>query len=562
MRHTFAGISIKGKIGGAVALMVACTLLLGLFAVDRLNRVDGAAAELRNKSLPAVRLLGLMAFNAERLRLNQYIVATTTVAERKREMLVLTAQRVTEFEAVYQAYERLITPGKERDRAAAVATSWHSYKLFSDELLRLVTQGDTAEAVVLLDRMNPAMNTFRAAMQSVGAYNVEQGRLVASEGEAISNSARQWVAGVLCAAVLIGVLLWVAMARTISGPIALMTAAMGRLARNDVAAAIPGIGRRDEIGSMAGAVQVFKDSMVRNMELSSAHERDRTIKLERTARLESLVGGFEARVGTLTGQLTTASGQMEHTARGMTNTAAKTNDQAAAVAAAAEITSSGVNTVAAAAEQLTSSIGEISRQVAHSARVSERAVADARRTAGVMHTLSDGAQRIGDVVALINSIAGQTNLLALNATIEAARAGDAGKGFAVVASEVKSLAQQTANATEEIGSQIGQLQSATTEAVAAIGTIAQVIEEIGSVAVAIAAAVEEQGAATSEISRSVQRTAASTLTVTGNIVEVSQAANDAGTAANQVLSAASDLSLQANQLSIAFNSFVTEVRAA
>ncbi len=221
-----------------------------------------------------------------------------------------------------------------------------------------------------------------------------------------------------------------------------------------------------------------------------------------------------------------------------------------------------MQTVASAAEQLTASISEISRQVLQSSRITERAVADARRTDTVVRALSDGAQKIGDVVGLITSIAGQTNLLALNATIEAARAGDAGRGFAVVASEVKNLAQQTAKATDEIGAQIGQIQTATGEAVEAIRAITGVIEEVSTIATAIASAVEQQGAATAEIARNVQQTAVSAHEVTSNIAGVSQAANDTGAAAAQVLSAAEGLSRQAATLTDEVNEFAAGIRAA
>jgi methyl-accepting chemotaxis protein len=221
-----------------------------------------------------------------------------------------------------------------------------------------------------------------------------------------------------------------------------------------------------------------------------------------------------------------------------------------------------VQTVAAAAEELTASIHEISRQVAQSAKITGKAVDDARRTDTIVRALADGAQKIGDVVQLITGIAAHTNLLALNATIEAARAGDAGKGFAVVASEVKSLAGQTAKATEEIGAQIRQIQDATGEAVQAINAIGTTIEEVNVIASNIAAAVEEQGAATAEIARNVQQTAASTQKVTVTIASVSQAANDTGAAAGQVLSAAGGLSQQASQLTNEVNDFVAGVRAA
>ncbi len=221
-----------------------------------------------------------------------------------------------------------------------------------------------------------------------------------------------------------------------------------------------------------------------------------------------------------------------------------------------------MQTVASAATELTSSIGEIARQVAHSAMISDRGVADARRTDAIVRELADGAQKIGDIVTLITGIAGQTNLLALNATIEAARAGDAGKGFAVVASEVKGLAEQTTKATHEIAQQITTIQSATKQAVEAIDAITSTIKEISSVSTTIATAVDQQGAATAEIARNVQQTAVSAQQITSNIGGVSQAVNATGTAADEVLGAASELSRQAEQLAGQVNTFLAGVRAA
>jgi methyl-accepting chemotaxis protein len=253
---------------------------------------------------------------------------------------------------------------------------------------------------------------------------------------------------------------------------------------------------------------------------------------------------------------------MQAMARSMAATAVDANRQSSAVAAAAAEADSGTQTVASAAEELTSSIGEISRQVAHSTKISERGVGDARRTDAIVRELADGAQKIGDIVTLIAGIAGQTNLLALNATIEAARAGDAGKGFAVVASEVKGLAEQTAKATQDIGQQITTIQSATKQAVDAIDAITSTITEISAVSTTIATAVQQQGAATAEIARNVQQTAISAQKITSNIGGVSQAAKATGAAADQVLGAASELSRQAEQLAGQVNTFLADVRAA
>jgi methyl-accepting chemotaxis protein len=289
---------------------------------------------------------------------------------------------------------------------------------------------------------------------------------------------------------------------------------------------------------------------------------ERAIKEERAVKLESLVRSFEGTAAVMMGKLSTGSSELETTAKEMTGTVAETDQQASAVAGAAEEASSGVQTVAAAAEELAASISEISRQVQHSAKVTSKVVTDAERTDVIVRALSDAGDRIGHVVGLIANIAGQTNLLALNATIEAARAGDAGKGFAVVASEVKSLATQTARATEDISQQVSQIQSATREAVDAIHAISMSVAEVSSIAATIAAAVEQQGSATSEIARNVQQTSHAAQGVTENIRGVSRSSSDAGAAANRVLSAAGEMARQADRLSSEVNMFLADVRAA
>ena len=339
--------------------------------------------------------------------------------------------------------------------------------------------------------------------------------------------------------------------------------AMVRLAYGELTAEIPGRDRGDEVGDMAAAVVVFKDRMSEADRLRAAQEALKTeAAAEQKAALYRLADGFESKVGHLVGMLSSASTELEATARSMTSTAQRSKTQAAAVASAAEEASSGLRTVASAAEELAGSIAEISRQVAQSSKITGKAVDDAKRTDGIVRVLAEGAEKIGAVIGLITNIASQTNLLALNATIEAARAGDAGKGFAVVASEVKSLATQTAKATEEIGAQVEQIQSATKQVVEAIRGISATIEEVSAIATAIASAVDQQGAATSEIARNVQQTTQAAGEVTVGITGVSQAAGETGDAAGQVLTASSDLSRQAEQLSGEVNTFVAGVRAA
>jgi methyl-accepting chemotaxis protein len=339
--------------------------------------------------------------------------------------------------------------------------------------------------------------------------------------------------------------------------------AMERLAKGDLSATIPGTERRDKIGSMATMMLVFKDGLSEAAHLRTEQEaaKQRTAT-ERAGVLRRMADDFQVQIGHLVETLSASSTELATTARSVAGTANQSNQQAATVAAAAEEASTGLHAVASAAEELTASIGEITRQVAQSARITNEAVDSAKRTDATVRALAAGAERIGTVVGLISNIAQQTNLLALNATIEAARAGEAGKGFAVVASEVKSLATQTGKATEEIAGQVTQIQAATKEAVNAISGIAATIEEVSAIAASIAAAVEQQGAATSEIARTVQQTSQAAQAVTLGIGGVSQAASETGAAVGTFLNAASDLSQQAEQLSGEVNTFLAGVRTA
>ena len=321
--------------------------------------------------------------------------------------------------------------------------------------------------------------------------------------------------------------------------------------------------RGDEVGRMAETLEVLRQTAItaRTLEQEQAVTKQRGEKEKREA-LITLADRFDTSVGQLVALMASGAGELETTAKSMTGTAASTNQRASAVSSAATQASSRVQTVAAAAEELSSSITEISRQVAQSAEVTGRAVESARRTDTIVRALSEGAQQIEHVAELISSIAEQTNLLALNATIEAARAGDAGRGFAVVAAEVKTLAGQTAQATQEIGERISQIQSATREAVGAIAGITSTIEEVSAIAATIGSAIEEQGAATAEIARNVTQTAEATRDVTANIGGVSTAANETGSAAGHVLTAASNLSKQAERLASEVNTFLAGVRVA
>ena len=364
------------------------------------------------------------------------------------------------------------------------------------------------------------------------------------------------------AVLLIVPLLGLLIHRLVARPIMHMTSAMKRLADGDTEVAVPEQHRNDEIGEMANTVQVFKLNMLKTDKLVAEQAAEHEVKDRRAVHLEGLVQNFEAKATQLVAVLSSAAAGLQATAETMSGIAGETSQRIEAVVAVAEEASGRVHTVSSAGEDLSSSISEIGRQVHKSAMVAKQAVDEAMRTDGVVQALASGAQKIGEIVGLISSIAGQTNLLALNATIEAARAGDSGKGFAVVASEVKNLANQTARATEDIGAQISQMQIATKEAVQAIQGITRTISEISEIATTIASAVEQQGTATAEITRNVQQTASGIQDVTTNIEGVNQSAGETGAAATQVLGAASELSRQAGQLSDEVQTFVAEIRAA
>ena len=371
-----------------------------------------------------------------------------------------------------------------------------------------------------------------------------------------------WIAIGLTTAFSIVLALWIGLTR-ISRPIARLTATMQAFAGNDLSAEIPGLQRGDEMGQMARTIEVFKKNAIEMDRLRDATEREKAeAEKERKAGMLRLADTFEAGIKGVVSSVASQASQMQSSAQAMTHTAEQATQQATAVAAAVEQASANVQTVASSAEELSASVREIGQQVEHSSKIAGQAVVEAETTNTTVEGLARTAQRIGDVVQLIETIAGQTNLLALNATIEAARAGDAGKGFAVVASEVKSLASQTAKATEEIRVQIGEIQGATGQTVEAIRSIGTTIRQMSEIATTIASAVEEQGAATREIASNVHQAAQGTSDIATHIEGVSHAANDTGAAATQVLGAAGELSRQAETLRRDVDDFLATVRAA
>jgi methyl-accepting chemotaxis protein len=351
--------------------------------------------------------------------------------------------------------------------------------------------------------------------------------------------------------------------RGMSRPLTAITNVMNRLSSGDTDVTIPGGDRKDELGTMAVAVDVFRRNMIEAGSLRAAQEAAKQqAEVEKKALQRQMADRFEADVKSVVGAVAKATKDMQRVAGEITSSVNGTSERATAAAAASEEASTSVNTVASASEELASSVAEIGRQVTHSSGVADAAVVKAGQTTEMVGSLAAAGEKIGDVLRLISAIASQTNLLALNATIEAARAGEAGRGFAVVASEVKELASQTAKATEEIAGQVAAIQSATGDCVTAIGGISDTIREISGIAATIAAAVEQQDSATREIARSVQQAAAGTSEVTINVTGASQAADQSRALAGNVLTASGELSQHASALFESVDTFLAGLRDA
>jgi methyl-accepting chemotaxis protein len=555
--------SIRTKVAVAFGFVLAVAFSLGLVSLQRMSAVNDAAAEIRDDWLPGTRMLGDIAFNAMRYRQIQAaaILASTDEARAKEAG---TLKTLIEAEANdWKQYEPLISPGEERRLADQINQGWSEYIALTPKLLELAKGDQKAATAFYTGEMRSAFNSkVMDILHTDIDLNTRGGIKAADAGAEIYSSARIFVAVVLVVAALLCLGAGILIVASVSRPILRMTASMGKLAQHDLGTEIAGAGRRDEIGRMAAAVQVFKDSMIEADRLAGEQREARAQKEQRAKQIDEHIASFDSAVQDALGILASASNEMRATAEGMSATAEETNRQATAVAAASEQASANVQTVAAATEEMSASIGEITRQVSQSSQIAGKAVEEAARSTATVQGLAAAAEKIGAVVQLINDIASQTNLLALNATIEAARAGEAGKGFAVVASEVKSLANQTARATDEISQQISTMQGATQEAVEAIRSIDQTIGKMSQISTAIASAIEEQAAATREITRNTQEAAHGTQEVSRNVQGVTQAAGETGSAATQVLAASGELSRQSEALKSRVGDFLEKIRTA
>ena len=406
-----------------------------------------------------------------------------------------------------------------------------------------------------------------AIMQGSGAMKAallsDQQRLE-SESDASIGETERLIVMLAAGGFLLGGVLAVLLGKGISRPMTAMCKAMRELAAGHFDVVLPGLGRKDELGEMAAAVEEFKMQAIAKAERDAAAQdaQNRASSAARRTELIRFADDFEAAVGAIVSNVSASAVQLESAAGTLTRTAETTQNLSSRVAGASEEASSNMQSVATATEELSASVDEIGRRVRESNKIAEAAVVQAQQTDGRIGKLSRAAQQIGDVVKLITAIAEQTNLLALNATIESARAGEAGRGFAVVASEVKSLASQTAKATDEISSHISGMQDATQESVAAIKEIGGTIAQISSIASSIASAVEQQSSATQEIARSVQSVAQGTQEAATNIMQVNRGATETGSASEEVLNSAKSLSTESTRLREELDRFMANIRAA
>jgi methyl-accepting chemotaxis protein len=462
----------------------------------------------------------------------------------------------------WKAYMATYLTPEEGEIAAATQKNMADYNAARTEVAAKLSAGDHVGAETMAKgSADAAATSLMANLDKLGDL---QERVAGEEyrkaGVTFDNN-RNLLIGILALAVILGAALAWIITQSITKPLGSIIGVMSELTKGNLKVEVAGQDRRDEVGSVSKAVAIFKDGLVEAERLRAEQQAEQDRQIERGRKLEASVAEFDRTVTEVVGSVSAAATELQATAQSMSATAEQTSRQSAAVAAASDETTQNVQTVASATEELSASIGEITSQVTESTRIVGDAVIQANDTNAKVQGLSDAAQKIGDVVRLINDIAGQTNLLALNATIEAARAGEAGKGFAVVASEVKTLATQTAKATDEIAGQVRAIQEATSSSATAIQNITQTINRVSEISTAIASAVEEQAAATQEISRNVQQASQGTQEVSSNIAGVTDAARQTGAAAGQVLESAGELSRNGAVLKSQVEEFLRAVSA-
>jgi methyl-accepting chemotaxis protein len=560
---------ILTKIIAIVVLMAAVAVSISWIGIRALSTLNDGADNMRTA---AGRTLQAARANQNVIALNraEFRVALDPSAENRADVRKVIDEQMKAYQASLEEVRK--TPDeKAQSMLPAVNEAMAAYKLSMENTLRMADGVKDAQLGAETTQLRDAAMKSRAAAEHLRTtvrgladrLNERVNNLATAATAEYESTSR-----LLIIYSIVGIITGLAAGFMVgqygvAKPIRTIVELLRKLATGDFSNEVVGTDRKDEIGDIAKAAVVFRENgLAKNRMEQEQKETEKRTAEQRKADMIKLADDFEGAVGEIIETVSSASTELEASAGTLTKTAERAQVITTTVAAASEEASTNVQSVASATEEMASSVNEISRQVQESARMANEAVAQARKTNDRVGELSKAAARIGDVVELINTIAGQTNLLALNATIEAARAGEAGRGFAVVASEVKALAEQTAKATGEIGQQISGIQAATQESVHAIKEISGTIEKLSEISSTIAAAVEEQGAATQEISRNVQQAAQGTQQVSANITDVQRGASETGSASSQVLSAAKSLSSDSNRLKLEVGKFLNTVRAA
>jgi len=556
-------LSISAKLIALVSVLLISLAAIGMFSVNEMRTINTSTQEIRTNWLPSIRLLGEMRTQAARFRavLRDYLTGPD-----ENEMADIQKNidaRARDFTKAFEGYGKLATTPEEQAMYKQLGTEWHNFRAGADEVIAAARKYDFAQARTLnATKVVKVGRAMDVALAKIVAFN-DKG--ADDAGDRATNDYEQGsmiVLGALGLLILIGAGAAFLIVRDVAKGIASVVKPMELLAEGDLSPEIPHQDSKTEIGKIATTLQVFKNALIAKKAADIAAANEATAKMQRAETVDGITRKFEAMIGELVTSFSSASTEMESSAGTLTKAADVTQQLSTSAANGSRTVSESIQSTAAATEEITSSVGEIGRQVMESSRVAQQAVQQAEKTNASISELSAAAARIGDVVKLITAIAEQTNLLALNATIEAARAGEAGRGFAVVASEVKALASQTAKATDEIGAQIAGMQAATDDSVLTIKEISATIDQISEISSAIAAAVEEQGAATQEIARNVRQAAELCSQVSVNIDDVSRGNSETGAASSQVFSAAQSLAQESTRLEVEVQGFISQIRAA
>ncbi|NBB81843.1 MAG: HAMP domain-containing protein [Alphaproteobacteria bacterium] len=563
---TLSQFRIATKILAVVSLLACVSLIIALIGYFGLTGVARDAERVAQSGIE-MKLGARLSQGALALNRTEYRIAADPAAVEEAEIVIQETR--AEFRRRLAAARELANPEQAR-MLTAIEGAYAVYLEGLEETSEIAAVNRAAidltaaqqEILSAVQDNGDAVETLRDLVAEYVAYTEDRAEIVADEAAAAAGRSAMTMGIVAALGILVGV--GAGYGVSVAGVVAPLRRAVDtlrRLADGDIDVEIYGRERKDEIGEVAATMAVFQENARDRQRMLAEQEADAARKAERAEQIQKTTAEFEQAVDEVLHTLTSAASELEATAQQMSATAEETSSKATSVSAATEQAANSVQTVASSSEELTASIREVSGQVAKTSDIAGKAESETGSAIRSIEELRGGAEKIGEVISIINDIAGQTNLLALNATIEAARAGEAGKGFAVVANEVKSLANQTARATEEIGQQIKTMQGSVERSVPVIQGVATIIRELNEISTAVAATAEEQAAATTEISRSVNEAAQGTEEVSRNVDGLRQASVETNAGATQVLSAARSVADRAETLKARVTGFLDEVKA-